>query len=186
MKPVKGFEKAKASSNKTKKETNSGVKGVSELTHNAKSVRGLQKFAATGGKMKTIKLQEEIDPEIEGKPSQAYLDFLARKKQGKELMQATNADGVKFSVNDMVVAPDGKEIKITGFTTGKDGKMKAMYSAGMFADVYNLDDLEKKSPFRPGVDLGKSFDKFKSQLEVLVREVVNETFDGRDNLTDVE
>jgi uncharacterized protein YoaH (UPF0181 family) len=186
MKPVKGFEKAKASSNKAKKETNSGVKGVEELTHNAQSVRGLQKFAATGGKMKTIKLQEEIDPEIEGKPSQAYLDFLARKKQGKELMQATNTDGVKFSVNDMAVAPDGKEIKITGFTTGKDGKMKAMYSAGMFADVYNLDDLEKKSSFRPGVDLGKSFDKFKSQLEVLVRKAIAETFDGRDNLTDVE
>ena len=55
MKPVKGFEKAKASSNKAKKETNSGVKGVSELTHNAQTVRGLQKFAATGGKMKTIR-----------------------------------------------------------------------------------------------------------------------------------
>jgi hypothetical protein len=93
-------------------------------------------------------------------------------------MQATNADGVKFSVNDMAVAPDGKEIKITGFTTGKDGKMKAMYSAGMFADVYNLDDLEKKSSFRPGVDLGKSFDKFKSQLEVLIREAINEMYDG--------
>jgi hypothetical protein len=186
MKPVKGFEKAKASSNKAKKETNKIVKGVEELTHNAQSVRGLQKFAATGGKMKTIKLKEEIDPEIEGKPSQAYLDFLARKKQGKELMQATNADGVKFSVNDMAVAPNGKEIKITGFTTGKDGKMKAIYSAGMFADVYNLDDLKKKSSFKPGVDLGASFEKFKSQLEVLVREVVNETFDGRDNLTNID
>jgi hypothetical protein len=178
MKPVKGFKKAKASSNKAKKETNSGVKGVSELTHNAKSVRGLQKFAATGGKMKTVKLKED------------YERFLSQKRgeeaTAKEIMQATNADGVKFSVNDMAVAPDGKEIKITGFTTGKDGKMKAMYSAGMFADVYNLDDLEKKSSFRPGVDLGKSFDKFKSQLEVLVREAIAETFDGRDNLTDVE
>lgn len=185
MKPVKGVEKIKASSNKAKKETNKIVKGVEELTHTAKSVRGVQKFATTGGKMKTIKLKEEIDPEIEGKPSQAYLDFLARKKQGNELMQATNADGVKFSVNDRAVAPDGKEIKITGFTTGKDGKMKAMYSAGMFADVYNLDDLKKKPSFRPGVDLGASFEKFKSTLEALVREVVNETFDGRDNLANI-
>jgi hypothetical protein len=136
--------------------------------------------------MQKVKLKEEIDPEIEGQPSQAYLDFLARKKQGNELMQATNTDGVKFSVNDMAVAPNGKEIKITGFTTGKDGKMKAIYSAGMFADVFNLDDLKKKSSFKPGVDLGASFEKFKSQLEVLVREVVNETFDGRDNLTDIE
>jgi hypothetical protein len=36
----------------------------------------------------------------------------------------------------------------------------------------------------PGVDLGKSFDKFKSMLEEIVREVINETFDGRDNLID--
>jgi hypothetical protein len=135
--------------------------------------------------MQKVKLKEEIDPEIEGKPSQAYLDFLARKKQGENVMQATNADGVKFSVNDRAVAPDGKEIKITGFTTGKDGKMKAMYSAGMFADVYNLDDLKKKPSFRPGVDLGASFEKFKSTLEALVREVVNETFDGRDNLANI-
>ena len=174
MKPVKGFEKAKASSNKAKKETNSGVKGVSELTHNAKSVRGLQKFAATGGKMKTVKLKED------------YERFLSQKQgeeaTAKEIMQATNADGVKFSVNDMAVAPDGKEIKITGFTTGKDGKMKAMYSAGMFADVYNLDDLEKKSSFRPGVDLGKSFDKFKSKLESLVRKAIDEMYDGRDDM----
>jgi len=170
MKPVKGFEKAKASSNKAKKETNNGVKGVSELTHNAQSVRGLQKFAATGGKMKTIKLKED------------YESFLSQKRgeeaRAKRVMQATNASGIKFSVNDIVTAPDGKEIKITGFTTGKDGKMKAMYNAGMFADVYNLDDLEKKSSFRPGVDLSKSFDKFKSTLESIVREVINEMYDG--------
>ena len=178
MKPVKGFEKAKASSNKAKKETNSGVKGVSELTHNAQTVRGLQKFAATGGKMKTIKLKED------------YESFLAQKRgeeaRAKRIMQATNAEGVKFSVNDIVTAPDGKEIKITGFTTGKDGKMKAMYDAGMFASVYNLDDLEKKSSFRPGVDLGASFDKLKSSLEEIVREVLNEIYDGRDDMNEEE
>jgi len=43
----------------------------------------------------------------------------------------------------------------------------------------------KKPSFRPGVDLGKSFDKFKSTLEEVVREVIAETFDGRDNVTDV-
>lgn len=173
MKPVKGFEKAKASSNKASKETNSVIKGVEELTHNAKSVRGLQKFAATGGKMKTIKLKED------------YESFLSQKRgeeaAAKEIMQATNADGVKFSVNDMAVAPDGKKIKITGFTTGKDGKIKAMYSTGMFADVYNLDDLEKKPSFRPGVDLGK-YD-LKSMLEKMVREVMNEErADGGDDM----
>jgi len=181
MKPVKGVEKAKASSNKANKETNKIVKGVEELTHFAQTVRGLQKFASTGGKMKTIKLKEEIDPEIEGKPSQAYLDFLAGKKQGEKIMQAKNNKGQLFSVNDIVVAPDGKKIKITGFTTGKDGKMKAMYNAGMFADVYNLDDLEKKPSFRPGVDLGKY--NLKSMLEKMVREVLDEIYDGGDDMS---
>ena len=172
MKPVKGFEKAKASSNKASKEVNKIVKGVEELTHFAQTVRGLQKFATTGGKMKTIKLKED------------YESFLSQKRgeeaEAKKIMQATNADGVKFSVNDMAVAPDGKEIKITGFTTGKDGKMKAMYSTGMFADVYNLDDLEKKPSFRPGVNLGK-YD-LKSMLEKMVREVLDEMADGRDDM----
>ena len=172
MKPVKGFEKAKASSNKASKEVNKIVKGVEELTHFAQTVRGLQKFATTGGKMKTIKLKED------------YESFLSQKQgeeaAAKEIMQATNASGVKFSVNDMAVAPDGKEIKITGFTTGKDGKMKAMYSTGMFADVYNLDDLEKKPSFRPGVNLGK-YD-LKSMLEKMVREVLDEMADGRDDM----
>jgi hypothetical protein len=112
MKPVKGFEKAKASANKASKETNKIVKGVEELTHFAQTVRGLQKFATTGGKMKTIKLKED------------YESFLSQKRgeeaRAKRIMQATNAEGVKFSVNDIVTAPDGKEIKITGFTTGKD------------------------------------------------------------------
>jgi hypothetical protein len=177
MKPVKGVEKIKASSNKASKETNKVVKGVQELTHTAKTVRGLKKFAATGGKMKPVRLKED------------YESWLSQ-KQGEEaeankITQATNADGVKFSINDIAITPDGKEIKITRFMTGEDGKMKAMYSTGMFADVYNLDDLTKKfskPSFRPGVDLGASFDKFKSTLEEIVREVINETFDGRDNL----
>jgi hypothetical protein len=33
-----------------------------------------------------------------------------------------------------------------------------------------------------GKDLGASFEKFKSSLEEIIREVVDETFDGRDNL----
>jgi hypothetical protein len=36
-----------------------------------------------------------------------------------------------------------------------------------------------------GKDLGASFEKFKSSLEEIVREVMAETFDGRDNLTNI-
>ena len=58
MKPVKGFEKAKASAAKANKETNKGVKGVKEMTHNTKSVRGVKRMAPTGGKMKKINVKE--------------------------------------------------------------------------------------------------------------------------------
>lgn len=44
--------------------------------------------------------------------------------------------------------------------------------------------LEDSSNKMSSVDLGGSFDKFKSSLEEVVREVVNEYFDGRDNLID--
>lgn len=58
MKPVKNIAKSKKDAD-AKKETNIVVKGVEELTFTAKTVRGLQKFDATGEKMK--KIHESVD-----------------------------------------------------------------------------------------------------------------------------
>ena len=63
--------------------------------------------------------------------------------EGVEIKSAKNKHGEEFKIGDQIVAPDKKSVKITGFMKGKDGHMKAMYNAGMFADVYNLDDVEK-------------------------------------------
>jgi hypothetical protein len=60
MKPVKGFEKAKASSNKAKKETNKG-EDVEIMSLIAKTVRGLVKMDATGEKVKKIIVKEGTD-----------------------------------------------------------------------------------------------------------------------------
>jgi hypothetical protein len=60
MKPVKGFEKAKASSNKAKKETNKG-ENVEIMSLIAKTVRGLVKMDATGEKVKKIIVKEGTD-----------------------------------------------------------------------------------------------------------------------------
>jgi hypothetical protein len=170
MKPVKGVEKIKASSNKASKETNKVVKGVEELTHNAKTVRGLQKFAATGGKMKAVR---------EGQLNEA---------------------GGEYTFTGTLTADEIKELD------GLLGKGKYDFNVEEIDDHYettishnfynelNLKDaidqvtgrkVANKS-FRPGVDLGKSFDKFKSTLEEIVREVIAETFDGRDNLDETE
>ena len=62
MTSPKGIEKVKASSNKANKETNKMVAGVKELTHKAiraKGVKGVMDM--TGGKMKKLTLQENLD-----------------------------------------------------------------------------------------------------------------------------
>jgi len=161
MKPVKGVEKAKASSNKAKKETNSGVKGVEELTHNAKSVRGLQKFAATGGKMKAVRegqLNEGGEWTITGTLTKDEQTELKNMIGNYELdVQATD-DTLETTIshpmyNDKSLEQALKQVR------------------GM---------LPKNSSFRPGVDLGK-YD-LKSMLEKMVREVLDEMYDGRDDM----
>ena len=161
MKPVKGFEKAKASSNKAKKETNSGVKGVSELTHNAQSVRGLQKFKPTGGKMKAVRegqLNEGGEWTITGTLTKDEQTELKNMIGNYELdVQATD-DTLETTIshpmyNDKSLEHALKQVR------------------GM---------LPKNSSFRPGVDLGK-YD-LKSMLEKIVHEVLDEMYDGRDDM----
>jgi hypothetical protein len=59
MKPVKNIAKAKALSNKAKKETNK-AKDIDVLSLVAQTLRGVPKMQAQGEKMKTIKLRETI------------------------------------------------------------------------------------------------------------------------------
>ena len=61
-----------------------------------------------------------------------------------EIKKVTNKHGVTFEIGDIAKTPDKSEptIKITGFTKGRDGHMKALYNVGMYSDVFNLDDLE--------------------------------------------
>jgi hypothetical protein len=161
MKPVKGVEKAKASSNKAKKETNSGVKGVEELTHNAKSVRGLQKFAATGGKMKAVR---------EGQLNEG----------GEWTITGTLTKDEQTELKNMIGNYD-LDVQAT------DDTLETTISHPMYNDK-SLEQalkqvrgmLPKNPSFRPGVDLGK-YD-LKSLLEKMVREVLDEIYDGRDDM----
>lgn len=59
MKPVKNIEKAKASSNKAKKETNK-AKDVDVLSLVAQTLRGVPKMQSQGEKAKIVKLRETI------------------------------------------------------------------------------------------------------------------------------
>ena len=160
MKPVKGVEKAKASSNKAKKETNSGVKGVSELTHNAKTVRGLQKFAATGGKMKTIKenqLNEGGEWTITGTLTKDEQTELKNMIGNYELdVQATD-DTLETTISHPTYNDKTLEHALKQVRGILPQKKQVGYTVG-FGDV------------------------LQSKLEALVREVLDEMYDGRDDM----
>jgi hypothetical protein len=162
MKPVKDIEKIKASANKAHKETNKGVSGVQEFTHSAKRAKGIkQVMNPTGGKMKTVKEGFYID--------QMDSDRIAT------LVSKMKSNGIKN--NDI---------------------------HNILVSKYGLSDQEANKMINPsslggGIDLGASFDKFKSNLDEIVRsvlaeekkfeildeivrEVLDEMYDGRDNL----
>ena len=89
----------------------------------------------------------------------------------------TNNDGVTFSKNDDATAIDnGEKIKITGFKE-EQGKIKALFSKGMFASAIDIDGLEKVVSASP---IAQALTK--EEIEELISEVTNEYFDGRDNL----
>jgi hypothetical protein len=102
------------------------------------------------------------------------------------IIKATNADGVEFQKGDEVTTYDGEKIKIAKFEESQ-GKVKAIYNKGMFFAGIDIDGLEApKETMRPGVDIGKSFEKFKlKDLKEMIRQAMDEMYDGRDNLTDI-
>ena len=98
------------------------------------------------------------------------------------IIKATNADGIEFQKGDEVTTYDGEKIKIAKFEESQ-GKVKAIYNKGMFFAGIDIDGLEApKATFRPGVNIGGSFEKFKSKLAEMVKKAMAEMYDGRDNL----
>jgi hypothetical protein len=96
-----------------------------------------------------------------------------------QIVQATNNDGVTFSKNDESKAIDnGEKIKITGFKE-EQGKVKALFNKGMFFSAIDIDGLEKVVSASP---IAQALTK--EDIEELMREVMNEYYDGRDNLID--
>jgi hypothetical protein len=201
MKPVKGFEKTKASSNKANKEINKVVKGVEELTHFAQTVRGLQKFATTGGKMKVIRLKEArfeaMPDEAPNKTVQHASQFIdsnpVLRQISKEITLQNDGENAVLKYGYWEALPDEAYNKLElqfnvedDFEAGDATKNKIAYILYPKQSSANVapNNMTQNPSFKSNVNLGKSFDKFKSMLETLVREVIAETFDGRDNLID--
>ena len=89
-----------------------------------------------------------------------------------KIIKATNSDGVEFQKGDLAKkdSRDGEtEIRIQTFIE-QQGKVKAFYLIRGVGYTYDIDGLQApKEEMRPGVDMGKSFDKFKSLKEKLTK-----------------
>ena len=148
-------------------------------------VNGMQKVKMPKADEKK-KLKENVEVEEE---AMRFKDLPADPEKYKivrdsknYIIKATNADGVEFQKGDVVKTYDGEEIKIAKFEESQ-GKVKAIYNKGMFFASIDIDGLEvPKETFRPGVNIGGSFEKMKRSMEEIVRETISEYFDGRDNL----
>ena len=132
------------------------------------------------------KLKEQVDEKMRFQDLPADPEKYKMVKDSKGyIIKATNADNVEFQKGDVVKTYDGEEIKIVKFEESQ-GKVKAIYNKGMFFASIDIDGLEAPKPtMRPGVDMGKSFEKFKSKLAEMVKKAMAEMYDGRDNLTDI-
>jgi len=145
-------------------------------------VNGMQKVKMPKADEKK-KIKESVDEKMyfADMPADPEKYKMVKDSKGK-IIKATNADGVEFQKGDEVVAYDGEKLKIAGFKE-EQSKVKAIYNKGMFFASIDIDGLEApKATFRPGVDMGGSFEKMKRSLEEIVRETISEYFDGRDNL----
>jgi hypothetical protein len=145
-------------------------------------VNGMQKVKMPKADEKK-KIKESVDEKMRFQDLPADPEKYKIVRDSKNyIIKATNADGVEFQKGDVVKTYDGEEIKIAKFEESQ-GKVKAIYNKGMFFVGIDIDGLEApKETFRPGVNIGGSFEKMKRSLEEIVRETISEYFDGRDNL----
>jgi len=178
---LSGIESPSAPKVKAPKETKTKKsKDTVELVDKANQMQKV-KMPKADEKKKLKEVDERM--QFQDMPADPEKYKMVKDIKGK-IMKATNADGVEFQKGDVVKAYDGEEIKIEGFKE-EQSKVKAIYNKGMFYASIDIDGLEApKANFRPGVNMGASFEKMKKALEEIVREVMTETMDGRDNLID--
>ena len=146
------------------------------------TARGMKKI-----KVEKKKLKEQVEEAMPFKDLPANPEVYKTVKDMKgKIIKATNADGIEFQRGDVVKAFDGEEIKITDFKE-EQGKIKALYNKGMFFATIDIDGLKAPKPdYMPGVNIGKSFEKFKMKdLKEMIRQAMDEFYDGRDNLTNI-
>ena len=148
------------------------AKDATELVDKANQMQKV-KMPKKDEKKKLKETVEEAEMRFKDLPADPEKYKMVKDSKGK-IIKATNADGVEFQRGDVAKAYDGEEIKIADFKE-EQGKVKALYNKGMFFASIDIDGLEAGKPeFRPGVNMGKSFEKIKEQLRKIVRQALAE------------
>jgi hypothetical protein len=148
-------------------------KDVAELVDKANQMQKVKMPKAEEKKKLKEELENEATMRFKDLPADPEKYKMVKDSKGK-IIKATNADGVEFQRGDVAKAYDGEEVKIADFKE-EQGKVKALYNKGMFFASIDIDGLEAGKPeFRPGVDMGKSFEKIKEQLRKIVRQALAE------------
>ncbi len=100
------------------------------------------------------KAQEEAQMHFKDEPADSKYNI--QKDTSGKIVQATNSDGVKFSMNDQAVTKDtGEKIKIAGFEETQ-GKVMAKYNTGMFFTSVDIDGLTKQKDMKVTSPFGGS------------------------------
>lgn len=191
MKPVKDIEKVKASANKAKKETNKPEGTISLMSLVAKASRGVQKMNATGEKMKVVKenLEMQGDFKVGDKvmvnPDSPEAADATRLKMGEiytitnfriykkgSLLQNVDAlldNGEEINIDYLIKAPSSVPSSIFSRNTGISQKLKSLSKDDLMEMIREeLSEMLSNQQETDDIALG-----------------IDETFDGRDNLTDV-
>lgn len=191
MKPVKGFEKAKADSNKAKKDKKPKTDKIDLMSLVAKSVRGLQKMDATGEKMKKIVMKEV---RVSTAPGEEPNDVV------KQALQFIKGNNELKAISDEISLQNNHDEAVLRYGYWEQLKPSIVRKLELQFNVnedYEFDDergslyaylLKPKSNTTaktPGEAVAKALTK--ETLLDLVREIMAESgVDGGDNMIDDE
>ena len=207
MKPVKDIEKVKASANKAKKETNKAAGTISLMSLVAKASRGVQKMNATGEKMKVVKegldevtikrgpadtksqLVDTVKAFVESNPTlKMYQNDISLVDQGSE-------EEVIFQLNGEAI-PDGVKIALEKQYNVKEEEIPVGETTVKIH--YVLTPKFKKStqsPIAQALTKEDLMEMIREELSEMLSNQqetdnialdIDETFDGRDNLTKID
>ena len=187
MKPVKGFANAKASANKAHKETVKGEK-VDIMSLVAQTVRGLVKMNPTGEKGKKIAMKEaRLNLAPGEKPNAAVAQALQFIEGNNELKAISDKISLQNSHQDAVLRYGYWE-QLQPALVNKLGLQFKVNEDYEFDDergslyAYILTPKSSMTAKTPGEAVAKALTK--EDIAAMVREVMDETMDGRDNLVD--